>query len=135
MRAAAKPGVSGQTVLVTGAAGGIGSAVVQSLVEDGYQVVGLDCEERPADLGVEWIRHDLLDTDGTEGLLADAPLLSGLRHAVAVAGGPLDNEIGLLDPAEVPVDIFRASVELNLVAQYAFVRASAAFARISPRRV
>jgi NAD(P)-dependent dehydrogenase (short-subunit alcohol dehydrogenase family) len=118
--------LSGHTVLVTGAAGGIGSAVVQALREDGYRVVGLDRKDAPPNLGVEWIRHDLLDTAGTERLFATSPLLAGLHHAVSVAGGPLDEEVGLLDPAEVPVPVFQASVELNLVAQYAVVRGAAA---------
>ena len=45
---------------------------------------------------------------------------------VAVAGGPTEDEIGRLDPADVPVDVFAASVSLNLVAQYALVRAGVA---------
>jgi NAD(P)-dependent dehydrogenase (short-subunit alcohol dehydrogenase family) len=120
------PDVSGHTVLVTGAAGGIGSAVVRTLIQDGYRVVGLDRKDPPAGLDVEWLQHDLRDTDATEALIATTPLLEGLRHAVGVAGGPMDREIGVLDPAEVPVDVFRDSVELNLVAQYAVVRAGAA---------
>jgi NAD(P)-dependent dehydrogenase (short-subunit alcohol dehydrogenase family) len=120
------PDVSGHTVLVTGAAGGIGSAVVRALALDSYRVVGLDRKDPPAGVDVEWLQHDLLDTDATETLLATTPLLTGLRHAVAVAGGPMDDEIGVLGPAEVQVDVFRDSVELNLVAQYAVVRAVAA---------
>ena len=126
MGGATRSDSSGHTVLVTGAAGGIGAAVVHALREDGYRVVGLDRKEPPEDLDVQWIRHDLLDTAATEALLATSPLLAGLCHAVAVAGGAIDDEVGRLDPAEVPVDVFRASVELNLVSQYAVVRASAA---------
>jgi NAD(P)-dependent dehydrogenase (short-subunit alcohol dehydrogenase family) len=120
-----RAGSSDPTVLVTGAAGGIGTAVVAALLQDGYRVVGLDREDSPAGLGVEWIRHDLLDTDGTERLITESPLLAGMRHVVAVAGGPLDEEIARLDPAEVPAKVFGASVALNLVAQYAVVRGSA----------
>jgi len=113
-------------VLVTGAAGGIGSAVMQALREADYLVVGLDRKDAPAGLDGEWIRHDLLEMSETEALLATSPFLTGLRHVVAAAGGPLDAEVGLLDPAEIPVDVFRASVESNLVAHYAVVRAAAA---------
>jgi NAD(P)-dependent dehydrogenase (short-subunit alcohol dehydrogenase family) len=89
-------------------------------------VVGLDVRDRPESLSIDWIRHDLFDTEGTETLFAESPLLADLRHVVAVAGGPLDGEIGRLSPDEVPVALFAESVQLNLVAQYAIVRAAAA---------
>jgi NAD(P)-dependent dehydrogenase (short-subunit alcohol dehydrogenase family) len=107
-------------VLVTGAAGAIGSATAEALRAQGHRVVGLDIED-----GVE-LRHDLLDTAGTERLLATHPALAGLRHVVAVAGGPVEAEIARLDPVEVPVAVFESSVRLNLVAQYALLRAGAA---------
>jgi NAD(P)-dependent dehydrogenase (short-subunit alcohol dehydrogenase family) len=114
------------TVLVTGAAGGIGSATVRALRAAGFRVVGLDRDPAAPTLGaVEWIQHDLLDTSGTERLLAESPLLNDLRHVVAVAGGATDDEAGRLDPADVTVPVFTASVMLNLVAQYAIVRAGA----------
>jgi 3-oxoacyl-[acyl-carrier protein] reductase len=112
------------TVLVTGAAGAIGSATALALEADGHRVVGLDKEPAPAG-GGEWIQHDLLDTAGTERLLAESSLLAGLQHVVAVAGGAIEDEVGRLDPADVPVAVFADSVRLNLVAQYALVRASA----------
>lgn len=114
------------TVLVTGAAGAIGSATVLALRAEGHRTIGLDKQPAPAgSVGAEWIQHDLRDTSGTEDIVAESPLLVGLRHVVAVAGGPTEEEVGLLDPAHVPVDTFAASVHLNLVAQYALVRASA----------
>jgi gluconate 5-dehydrogenase len=115
------------TVLVTGAAGGIGSATALALRAGGHRVVGLDLAPAPAGTAAgDWIEHDLLDTAGTERLLAQAPALNGLQHVVAVAGGATEDEIGRLDPADVPVDVFAASVQLNLVAQYALVRAGEA---------
>lgn len=110
-------------VLVTGAAGAIGSATVVALQAEGHRIVGLDKEPAPAaSAAVDWIQHDLLDTPRTEQLLAESPLLEGLQHVVAVAGGPTEQEVGRLDPADVPVEVFSASVQLNLVAQYALVR-------------
>lgn len=114
------------TVLVTGAAGAIGSATVLALGAKGYRVAGLDRKPSPpGSAAAAWIQHDLCDTAGTERLLAESPELEGLRHVVAVAGAPVDGESGRLDPAEVPVELFAASVQLNLVAQYALVRAGA----------
>lgn len=112
------------TVLVTGAAGGIGVAVVEALRREGYRPIGLDRKDPPAGLELEWIRHDLLDLEETETLLSKSPLLADLTHVVSVAGGAVDDEVGLLDPCEVPTDVFKASVDLNLVAQYAVVRAA-----------
>src|ERR1700722_3871909 len=95
------------TVLVTGAAGAIGSATVLALAASGYRVVGLDRKPSPpGSAAAGWIQHDLCDTAGTERLIAESPALEGLRHVVAVAGGPVDGETGRLDPAEVPVDVF-----------------------------
>jgi NAD(P)-dependent dehydrogenase (short-subunit alcohol dehydrogenase family) len=115
------------TVLVTGAAGGIGSATTLALSAQGYRVVGLD--QLPAPEGsaaAAWIQQDLLDTVATERVLRESPELAGLRHVVAIAGGAIEDEVGRLDPAEVPVEVFEASVRLNLVAQYATVRGGAA---------
>ena len=114
------------TVLVTGAAGAIGSATVLALRTQGHRVVGLDNKPSPqGSAAAAWIQHDLFDTAGTERVLVESPALEGLQHVVAVAGGPIDGEVGRLDPAEVPVDLFATSVRLNLVAQYAIVRAGA----------
>jgi 3-oxoacyl-[acyl-carrier protein] reductase len=114
------------TVLVTGSAGAIGSATVRALLAEGRRVVGLDKEPASADSEAsEWIQHDLLDTPTTERLVAKSPLLDGLQHVVAVAGGPTDEEVARLGPADVSVEAFAASVQLNLVAQYAIVRAGA----------
>src|SRR6266496_1706890 len=79
------------TVLVTGAAGKIGSATVDALRAEGRRVVGLD-KEPPPGSAPDWIQHDLLDTAGTERLLAESPLLHSLQHVVAVAGGPIRSE-------------------------------------------
>lgn len=114
------------TVLVTGAAGAIGTATVLALRAEGHDPIGLD--KLPAPAGSDaagWIQHDLRDVAGTEEILAQSPLLDGLRHVVAVAGGPTEEEVGRLDPADVPVETFAASVHLNLVAQYAILRAGA----------
>ena len=114
------------TVLVTGAAGAIGSATVLALRTQGHRVVGLDRKPSPqGSATAAWIQHDLVYTAGTQRLVAESPALQGLRHVVTVAGGPIGPEVGRLDPAEVPVDVFAASVQLNLVAQYAIVRAGA----------
>lgn len=90
-------------------------------------MVGLDLRSAPEDTAADaWIQQDMRDTAGLERVLGESPSLSGLDHVVTVAGGALADEIGRLDPADVPVELFTATVQLNLIAQYAVVRAGAA---------
>jgi len=76
-----------QTVLVTGAAGMIGSAAVKGLLAAGYRLVGIDRKEYPENLAQ--YRHyvaDLADKDTLEKLIAENAVdrvvhLAALAHA------------------------------------------------------
>lgn len=74
--AVALPEVFLMRVLVTGASGHIGSAVVPELLGDGHQVVGLARSDRSAAavaaLGAEVRRGDLGDPEGLAAAAADA---------------------------------------------------------------
>ena len=90
-------------VLVTGAAGGIGAALVRRLVLAGVAVIGSDLGERPGSAG-------RLATDGhvaQQWVRADLSLRAGraaLVEAITAAGGaPIGGFIhvaGILDPAD-----------------------------------
>ncbi len=73
------------TVLVTGAAGGIGAAVVAALGAAGFAVIGSDRPGAARLDGCDWIEADLLDPDGSARLAAaiTAPL-AGLVHAAGL---------------------------------------------------
>lgn len=62
--------MSTRRVLVTGASKGIGRAICQRLVDDGYSVVGV-ARSRPADLpaGIEFHTVDLADSQAVEQFL------------------------------------------------------------------
>lgn len=116
------------TVLVTGAAGAIGSATVAWFLERGCTVVGLDRVEAAVD--DDGYRHrlvDLADADAVKGAVDDALAgLPPLRHVLAIAGGALPGEPQSAgEPWSVTPDTFRASLDANLVTQHVTVWASA----------
>jgi UDP-glucuronate 4-epimerase len=67
-------------VLVTGAAGFIGSHLVRRLLAEGWEVVGLDRRPPPA-AGLHWLQGDLLELDL-------APHLAGVDYVIHLAGRP-----------------------------------------------
>jgi 3-oxoacyl-[acyl-carrier protein] reductase len=113
-------------VLVTGAAGGLGSALVAALVARGDQVVGLDrtTVERSA-AGLRTYAVDVLDEAAVAAALEDAAAAGlELRHVVAIAGGALPEEKACVDPAALPLDVFRRSLDQNLISAWITVRAA-----------
>lgn len=97
--------LDGRRVVVTGAAGGIGSALVAALAANGARVAGID--RTPAD-GV--VVADLTDPDSTARAMAEAASrLGGIDVLVNNAG------VGTAGPTtELPTAQDRATVEVNL---------------------
>jgi NAD(P)-dependent dehydrogenase (short-subunit alcohol dehydrogenase family) len=109
-------------VLVTGAAGGLGTALVDALLERGRAVVALDrhrCERS----GVTEYVVDLRDEHEVREAVDHAAGLVPLNHLVTIAGGALPEEKRAEDAARVATPIFRASVEQNLVTAWIALRA------------
>ena len=111
----------GRTALLTGAAGGIGSAIAKRLAEDGMRVV-LSGRDEPA---LETLRASL-PGDGHAVVVADLALRADvdslIAKAEAAAGGPLDllvNNAGLEASATyhrlAPEDVTRM-IDVNLTA-------------------
>ena len=119
-----------RVALVTGAAGGIGSATVRALVEDGYSVVGLDLLEAPASDRVIHIVGDVRDRQVIEHAVGTAldrwgRLDAAVAAAAVIRGGhplweaPVDELTELLDvdvrgvwnTAAVTVPVMLASPE------------------------
>ncbi|WJS83262.1 SDR family oxidoreductase [Paracoccus sp. TOH] len=90
-------GFQGKTAIVTGAAGGIGRAVVAALLEAGAKVVATDTETALAAnpvAGAENRALDVRDGAATEALVAEVeaahgPLGLGVHAAGVLAVGPL----------------------------------------------
>jgi NAD(P)-dependent dehydrogenase (short-subunit alcohol dehydrogenase family) len=97
-----------QTIVVTGAASGIGRATAARLLSEGATVVGADLQDSPAAPGDgkdgkwDFRRVDVTDLDTVAGLFDHAVELGGGRvdgvfHAAGVAGG---GPVHLVDPAD-----------------------------------
>lgn len=114
-------------VLVTGAAGAIGSATVTAFLEAGYGVVGVDIADQPgpAREGYLPVRADVRDADALIGALGQLQDRGPLAHVIGIAGGALPGEPETQDdPGALPAETFRSSVELNLTSQFLVLKAA-----------
>ncbi len=115
--------LEGRTVVVTGAASGIGRATAERLLAIGATVVGGDIAEPVAPVeGLDFLRTDVTDPDAVAALVARAVAVSpqgrldGVVHAAGVAGG---GPVHLIEPAE-----WDRVVNVNLRATFLVVRAA-----------
>lgn len=87
-----------KTILITGAAQGMGAAVALSLLKDGHRIIGLDCQAPPEHWQIEqqltqeqrarWlgICQDIRDHDATQSIVADLIEQYDLDALVNAAG-------------------------------------------------
>jgi uronate dehydrogenase len=75
-------------VLVTGAAGSIGTVVCSGLVDRGHDVVGLDLSVEPEGFLGPWYTADCADPDAVAAVFADLTGSGGLDAVVHLAGIP-----------------------------------------------
>lgn len=115
----------GKRTLITGAAGGIGSAVARAFVDAGAAVLLTDVDPRvgevAARLGAPGVVVDLTDRAAVAELVADAPGLLGgpltsvVHTAAVLALGPI---------SELDDDEWDRLVAVNLTATMALLRAA-----------
>jgi NAD(P)-dependent dehydrogenase (short-subunit alcohol dehydrogenase family) len=121
--------VSKGAVLISGAAGGIGTATVDRFLASGYEVAGIDIS--PA---VETMRNgsyrgkiaDVTDPEQLAGRIEELMAGLELRHVVGIAGGAVPEEADILlepDPAAA-TRAFTASTSLNLGGQFSLIHAA-----------
>ena len=114
-------------VLVTGAAGGLGGALVDALRGAGRPRRRARLN-RPADVApgragaTSWTSATA--TRWPHAIADAAAAGLEVRHVVAIAGGALPEEKRCADPAELPLETFRASLELNLVTAWVTLQAA-----------
>ena len=115
------------TVVITGAAGALGSATASAFVGAGFEVVGLDVDPAVVELDLPAFRGfcvELTDADAVEEVTGRLATTETLRHLVGVAGGALAEEPPTRhDPWLLAPEDFRRSLERNLTSQYIVLRA------------
>ncbi|MGH3509545.1 MAG: NAD-dependent epimerase/dehydratase family protein [Nocardioidaceae bacterium] len=98
-------------VLVTGAAGSIGTAACRGLVDRGYDVVGLDRSPEPELFTGSWYVADCADADEVEEVFARAGRLDAVVH---LAGRP--DEASL--PEELTSHVLTTAVLLEAMLRH-----------------
>lgn len=112
-------GLSGMRVLVTGAAGGIGGAVVERLVSEGARVAGADLQPPRDDRLAAALAGDVTDQEQVAAMVAAArEALGGVDALVALAGVQAFGPTHELDP-----DVFRRTLEVNVLGTFLVTRA------------
>jgi NAD(P)-dependent dehydrogenase (short-subunit alcohol dehydrogenase family) len=116
-----------RTAIVTGGTGGLGSAVTERLLTDGWRavvpwIVERELERLPAREHLDLINADLFDPDSVESVVAAATADAGapLRGVVNLVGGfAVGGRVH-----ETPVDEFAAQFRVNLRPTYLVTQAA-----------
>ena len=129
------PLFSGEAALVTGAASGIGKACVESFLQRGIAVVGLDIDERITAVSTEpgflGIQCDLTDESQIQNALdAAVSRFGGVDMLVLNAGMfPASTRIG-----ELSLDAWRTVMAVNLDANLVLLRECYSLLKHAPGR-
>lgn len=95
--------LSGQQVIVCGAARGIGRAIADSFSEEGCDVLGFDLLEpdpEPAGKGICWMVGDVANGQDTDRITAAMPEVDHVVFAVGVGSGVAGMPFWNLTPAD-----------------------------------
>jgi NAD(P)-dependent dehydrogenase (short-subunit alcohol dehydrogenase family) len=107
-------------VLVTGVAGGIGSATARRFLDAGYAVAGVDIDSRaltaPGEGDYVGAVADVRDANAMRDVVAR--LGRPIAHVVTCAGISLPEEADDAGRALPDVEVFRGTIELNLTSHY-----------------
>lgn len=116
----------GQTIIVTGALGGIGSDTTRLLLDRGSAVIGIDKEPDNQEIFPHGkYRHltaDITNENSMQKACEQILAPAAPSHAILVAGGALAEEIDYENPLSLSLDIFRRSIDLNLSGQYICIK-------------
>ncbi|OUC76839.1 SDR family NAD(P)-dependent oxidoreductase [Gordonia lacunae] len=114
--------LAGKTAIVTGAAGGIGSAIAAGLAREGMHVVGLDADDRVDDvmaaIGGSAVRGDLTDAAVSQAAVDSAITRTGRLDVIVNAAGIQKRT----DAIDISDDDFDRLLEVNVSSAYRLVR-------------
>lgn len=100
-----------RVVVVTGAAGGIGTAVCERLADDGARVFALDVRPPEGGAAEEFIGVDVQDPRSVEAAIAATIAAAGRIDGLVAAAGLSEEPT----PAEdMPVDVWDRTISVNL---------------------
>jgi short-subunit dehydrogenase len=97
-------------VLLTGASGGIGQAMTQTLRQAGASVMGVGRAAPPSAAAADWVRADLTTAEG-QAAVGEAAAAWGANVLVQAAGLPCFGPLGAVPPAQL-----KAVLQANLLA-------------------
>lgn len=117
--------ITGRTVLVAGAAGGLGTAIAEALAERGARLVLADLDRNGATTLAK-----RLPGDGHRAVALDIADEASCAAAVAAADGldALVNCVGVFRTApalDMPLDVFETSLRVNVTGAFVLARAAA----------
>lgn len=123
--------IKGASVIVTGAASGLGNATARSFAEKGAQVFGLDLQqsidkakEQGIDEGITLLACDVTDEASVQSAIAAATEAAPLRVVVNCAG--IAPAARIVSKKGVhPLDLFQTCISVNLVGTFNVMRLAA----------
>ena len=98
-------------ILVTGAAGSIGTVVCTGLVDRGYDVVGFDRAPEAAGFDGGWFTGDCADPDAVRSAFAENPGIEGVVH---LAGMPSEASL----PEEMESHVYTTAALLDAMREH-----------------
>lgn len=112
------------SVVVAGAAGGIGSAAVQRLLNEGAQVAGVDIDAADIHRDAHGIAADLTEPGAVEDALAAAEAAIGPIDSVVNAVGASGRRLGDGPVDQIPDEAWRWTLSVNLDTTFHLCRAA-----------
>jgi 3-oxoacyl-[acyl-carrier protein] reductase len=107
-----------ETVIVTGAAGGMGQAIVQTLIDSGFHVAGIDLAEQSSfsHPHFSYVQGNVLDEDQVQAFVEQQEQVSGVVNALGIAQSATPVE-------EVSMDFWNKVMDVNVKSLFIMTKA------------